>query len=78
VGFFIVYKFVYLIILNNMTNEEKARLYSKLMSDFDNIRNRIADIKVTQVNLTEEQENQIKILQNQQQNLLLKINQLLK
>lgn len=77
-GFFIVYKFVYLIILNNMTNEEKARLYSKLMSDFDNIRNRIADIKVTQVNLTEEQENQIKILQNQQQNLLLKINQLLK
>jgi hypothetical protein len=61
-----------------MTNEEKARLYSKLMSDFDNIRNRIADIKVTQVNLTEEQENQIKILQNQQQNLLLKINQLLK
>jgi len=78
VGFFIVDKFVYLIILNNMTNEEKARLYSKLMSDFDNIRNRIADIKVTQVNLTEEQENQIKILQNQQQNLLLKINQLLK
>jgi len=61
-----------------MTNEEKARLYSRLMSDFDNIRNRIADIKVTQVNLTEDQEKQIKVLQNQQQNLLLKINQLLK
>ena len=61
-----------------MTNEEKARLYSRLMSDFDIIRNKIADIKVTQVNLTEEQERDIKILQSQQQNLLLKINQLLK
>lgn len=61
-----------------MTNEEKARLYSRLMSDFDIIRNKIADIKVTQVNLTEEQEKDIKILQSQQQNLLLKINQLLK
>ena len=61
-----------------MTNEEKARLYSRLMSDFDIIRNKIADIKVTQVNLTEEQEKVIKILQSKQQNLLLKINQLLK
>lgn len=61
-----------------MTNEEKARLYSRLMSDFDIIRNKIADIKVTQVNLTEEQEKEIKILQSKQQNLLLKINQLLK
>lgn len=61
-----------------MTNEEKARLYSRLMSDFDIIRNKIADIKVTQVNLTEDQEREIKILQSQQQNLLLKINQLLK
>lgn len=61
-----------------MTNEEKARLYSRLMSDFDIIRNKIADIKVTQVNLTEDQEKQIKNLQSQQQNLLLKINQLLK
>ena len=61
-----------------MTNEEKARLYSRLMSDFDIIRNKIADIKVTQVNLTEDQKREIKILQSQQQNLLLKINQLLK
>lgn len=61
-----------------MTNEEKARLYSRLMSDFDIIRNKIADIKVTQVNLTEDQEREIKVLQSQQQNLLLKINQLLK
>lgn len=61
-----------------MTNEEKARLYSRLMSDFDRIRNKIADIKVTEVNLSEEQEKEIKILQSQQQNLLLKINQLLK
>ncbi len=61
-----------------MTNEEKAKLYSRLMYDFDIIRNKIADIKVTQVNLTEQQEKEIKILQSQQQNLLLKINQLLK
>jgi hypothetical protein len=61
-----------------MTNEQKARLYSKLMSDFDNIRNRIADIRLTQVNLTEEQEKQIKILEGQQQNLLFKVNQLLR
>lgn len=61
-----------------MTNEEKARLYSRLMSDFDIIRNKIADIRLTQVNLTEEQEKEIKNLQFQQQNVLLKINQLLK
>jgi hypothetical protein len=61
-----------------MTNEEKAMLYSRLMSDFDIIRNKIADIKVTEVNLTEQQEQEIRILQNKQQNLLLKINQLLR
>ena len=61
-----------------MTNEEKARLYSRLMSDFDIIRNKIADIRLTQVNLTEEQEKEIKNFQFQQQNVLLKINQLLK
>jgi hypothetical protein len=61
-----------------MTNEQKANMYSKLMSNFDNIRNKIADIKLTQVNLTEEQELQIKKLEIEQKNILSQINQLLK
>jgi hypothetical protein len=61
-----------------MTNEQKANMYSKLMSNFDNIRNKIADIKLTQVNLTEEQEFQIKKLEIEQKNILSQINQLLK
>jgi hypothetical protein len=61
-----------------MTNEQKANMYSKLMSNFDNIRNKIADIKLTQVNLTEEQEFQIKKLEIEQKNISSQINQLLK
>jgi hypothetical protein len=61
-----------------MTNEQKANMYSKLMSNFDNIRNKIADIKLIQVNLTEEQELQIKKLEIEQKNILSQINQLLK
>jgi hypothetical protein len=45
---------------------------------FDYFRNKIADIKVTQVNLTEEQERQIKIYEQEQQKILVEINKLLK
>ena len=48
------------------------------MRDFDVLRNKIADIRLTQVNLTAEQERQIKILESQQQMILGKVNQLLK
>lgn len=61
-----------------MNNEQKGQLYSQLMRDFDILRNKIADIKITQVNLTEQQERQIKILESQQQMILGKVNQLLK
>ena len=61
-----------------MNNEQKGQLYSQLMRDFDVLRNKIADIKITQVNLTDEQERQIKILESQQQMILGKVNQLLK
>lgn len=61
-----------------MTNEEKARMYSQLMSQFDVLRNKIADIKLTQVNLTEAQEREIKTIQAQQQQIMVKINSLLK
>lgn len=60
-----------------MNNEQKGQLYSQLMRDFDILRNKIADIKITQVNLTEQQERQIKILESQQQMILQKVNQLL-
>ena len=61
-----------------MNNEQKGQLYSQLMREFDVLRNKIADIRITQVNLTPEQERQIKILESQQQMILSKVNQLLK
>jgi len=61
-----------------MTNEQKAQRYSYLMSQFDVLRNKIADIKITQVNLTEEQEKDIKVLQSRQQMIMRDINQLMK
>ena len=60
-----------------MTNEQKAQRYSYLMSQFDVLRNKIADIKLTQVNLTEEQERQIKVIQSQQQLIMKDINRLM-
>ena len=60
-----------------MNNEQKGQLYSQLMREFDVLRNKIADIRLTQVNLTPEQERQIKILESQQQMILSKVNQLL-
>jgi hypothetical protein len=61
-----------------MTNEQKAQRYSYLMSQFDVLRNKIADIKITQVNLTEEQERNIKVLQSKQQLIMQDINRLMK
>ena len=61
-----------------MTNEQKAQRYSYLMSQFDVLRNKIADIKITQVNLTEEPERDIKVLQSRQQMIMRDINQLMK
>lgn len=61
-----------------MNNEQKGQLYSQLMREFDVLRNKIADIRITQVNLTEQQERQIKVLESQQQMILQKVNQLLK
>ena len=60
-----------------MNNEQKAQRYSYLMSQFDVLRNKIADIKLTQVNLTEEQEKQIKVIQSQQQLIMKDINRLM-
>jgi hypothetical protein len=48
------------------------------MSQFDVLRNKIADIKITQVNLTEEQERNIKVLQSKQQLIMQDINRLMK
>ena len=61
-----------------MTNEQKAQRYSYLMSQFDVLRNKIADIKLTQVNLTEQQEKEIRVLQSRQQMIMRDINQLMK
>jgi hypothetical protein len=61
-----------------MTNEEKGKKYSQLMSQFDVLRNRIADIRLTQVNLTESQERDIKVIQSQQQQIMVQINNLMK
>jgi len=61
-----------------MTNEQKARRYSQLMSQFDVLRNKIADIRITQVNLTEAQERDIKNIERQQQQILAELNKLLK
>jgi hypothetical protein len=61
-----------------MNNTQKGEIYKQLMVKFDYFRNKIADIKVTQVNLTEEQERQIKIYEQEQQKILVEINKLLK
>lgn len=47
------------------------------MSEFDKLRNRIADIRLTQVNLTEEQERQIKVIESQQHQIMREINRLM-
>ena len=60
-----------------MTNEQKAQRYSYLMLQFDVLRNKIADIKLTQVNLTEQQEKEIRVLQSRQQMIMRDINQLI-
>lgn len=60
-----------------MNNEQKAQKYNYLMSQFDVLRNKIADIKITQVNLTEEQERNIKVLQSKQQLIMRDINRLM-
>jgi len=60
-----------------MNNEQKAQRYNYLMSQFDVLRNKIADIKITQVNLTEEQERNIKVLQSKQQLIMKDINRLM-
>ena len=61
-----------------MNSEQKAQRYNYLMSQFDVLRNKIADIKITQVNLTEEQERNIKVLQSKQQLIMQDINRLMK
>jgi hypothetical protein len=61
-----------------MTNEQKAIRYTQLMSQFDVLRNKIADIRLTQVNLTESQERDIKNIERQQQQVLAELNRLLK
>ena len=61
-----------------MNNEQKAQRYNYLMSQFDVLRNKIADINITQVNLTEEQERNIKVLQSKQQLIMQDINRLMK
>jgi len=48
------------------------------MSQFDVLRNKIADIRITQVNLTEAQERDIKNIELQQQQILAELNKLLK
>ena len=60
-----------------MNNEQKAQRYNYLMSQFDVLRNKIADIKITQVNLTEEQERNIKVLQSKQKLIMQDINRLM-
>jgi hypothetical protein len=60
-----------------MNNEQKAQRYSYLMSQFDVLRNKIADIRLTQVNLTEEQDRQIKIIESQQHLIMRDINRLM-
>ena len=60
-----------------MNNEQKAQRYSYLMSQFDVLRNKIADIRLTHVNLTEEQERQIKIIESQQHLIMRDINRLM-
>jgi len=61
-----------------MNNEQKGQLYSELMRQFDYFRNKIADVRSTQVNLTENQEQQIRIYESEQRKILTRINQLLK
>jgi hypothetical protein len=61
-----------------MNNTQKGEVYKQLMMKFDFFRNKIADIKVTQVNLTEDQERQIKVYEREQQKVLVEINKLLK
>ena len=61
-----------------MNNTQKGEVYKQLMMKFDFFRNKIADIRLTQVNLTEEQEKQIQIYEKEQQRILAEINKLLK
>lgn len=60
-----------------MTEEQKANIYGMLLSEHTRIHNRINEIKGQSIDLSKQDINQIKHLENIQMDIMRKINTLL-
>ncbi len=59
-----------------MDNNSKARIYGELLNEHTRLGNMISEIKVSNYELTQEQKQQIRILQNRQVEIMKSINKL--
>lgn len=59
-----------------MDNNSKARIYGELLNEHTRLGNMISEIKVSNYELTQEQRQQIRILQNRQVEIMKSINKL--
>ena len=61
-----------------MDNNSKARIYGELLNEHTRLGNMISEIKVSNYELTQEQKQQIRILQNRQVEIMKSINKLIR
>ena len=59
-----------------MDNNSKARIYGELLNEHTRLGNMISEIKVSNYELTQEQKQQMRILQNRQVEIMKSINKL--
>lgn len=60
-----------------MTEQQKAVLYGQLLNEHTRIGNKISEIKGQDIELNDRQKNEIKLLENQQIGIMVKIRKLL-
>jgi hypothetical protein len=61
-----------------MTNEEKGREYQRLMFQHDMLSNQISQIKGLNFELTESQNKEIRVLQGQQNQIMMALERLMR
>jgi hypothetical protein len=59
-----------------MDNNSKARIYGELLNEHTRVGNMISEIKAGNYELTQEQKQQVRILQNRQVEIMKSINKL--
>lgn len=61
----------------NLSNTDKSKLYTQLMYNYDQLSNRIADIKSENFELNQKQLNEIQNLKKQQNDIMMKIQRMM-